>query len=108
MNPTDNVRTAALLYGGNDAMCSQTKTDGWPPEVRDTIQALWGEKEELEARLHAARRERDELLAAAIRIIEGLADGGELGGLPSGTPVSVPTDDIVTLCEAVARAEGGE
>jgi hypothetical protein len=48
-----------------------------------------------------------DLLAAANRIIEGLADGGELEGLPSGTPVSVPIDDIVALCEAIAKAKGG-
>ena len=48
-----------------------------------------------------------ELLAALERIIEGLANGGELEGLPSGTPVSVPIDDIWAVMEAMAKAKGG-
>ncbi len=52
------------------------------------------------------RRSRaPDLLTAANHIIEGLADGGELAGVSSGTPVSVPIDDIVALCEAVAKVE---
>ena len=49
-----------------------------------------------------------EVLAAANRILEGLADGGELEGLPSGTPVTVPIDDICALSRAVAKAEAGD
>ena len=43
--------------------------------------------------------QRVELLAALDRIIEGVADGGELE-VPSGTPVSVPIDDIRAAVEA--------
>ncbi len=49
-----------------------------------------------------------ELLAALDRIIEGAANGGELEGLSSGTPVSVPIDDIRAAVEAIDRATNPE
>lgn len=57
------------------------------------------------ARLIAAA---PDLLAVLERIIKGLANGGELEGLSSGTPVSVPVDDIWSAVEAIAKAKGGE
>ena len=47
------------------------------------------------------------LLAALEKIIEGVADGGELEGLSSGTPVSVPIDDIWAAVEAIAKVTKG-
>ena len=82
-------------------MSNHTRTPGIPSDINDGVIP----RSDADVELIAAA---PDLLAAANRIIEGLANGGEIEGLPSGTPVSVPIDDIYALVQAVAKAEGNE
>ena len=61
--------------------------------------------EEVRANAHLLAAAPD-LLAASSRLISRLANGGELEGLPEGTLVSVPIDDICALAQAITKANG--
>jgi len=75
-----SVREAALMYGEDDALCSQTQVDLWPTEVRKTIQGPLDEIDDLEDILQAKRDLQRDEEHDFVRLVARLKQEDEMEG----------------------------